>query len=467
MLDNQRLFIATMPALVAFALVAFTTQIFNDGDTYLHIAAGARMLSDHAVLFHDRFSYTFGDKPWDAHEWLSEIVMAFAYKTSGWAGIALLFAAAFGLATGLLAFHLRRWFPTSTTVIVVVLALSCMAGSLLARPHLLALPLLELWTAGLAIARSERRSPSWLLLPVMALWANLHGGFVFGFVLLAFLGVEALLEEPGNRQTLKSWAFFSVGAVFAAMLTPHFVDGLIFPFRLIATAQLANIGEWQPANFAALQPFELVLLAAIYVFLSRGVKLPAIRLLALLLLLHLSLQHVRHQMLFAMAVPLLLAEPLANALNLRPESKLRAVHPTWIVAALVVAICVCVTRLMGPVSRGGDAVTPEVALKHVPGSVIAMPVLNDYSFGGYLIFRGVPVFIDSRAELYGDAFLQNYSRIIRPDTAALKATLEKYRIGWTILKPDSPAVVVLDLLPGWRRVYTDRIAVIHVRDSGH
>ena len=112
-------------------------------------------------------------------------------------------------------------------------------------------------------------------------------------------------------------------------------------------------------------------------------------------------------------------------------------------------------------------VTPEVALKHVPGSVIAMPVFNDYSFGGYLIFRGVPVFIDSRAELYGDAFLQNYSRIMRPDTAALKATLEKYRIGWTILKPDSPAVVVLDLLPGWRRVYADRIAVIHVRDSGH
>ena len=202
-----------------------------------------------------------------------------------------------------------------------------MAGSLLARPHLLALPLLELWTAGLVIARSERRPPSWFLLPVMALWANLHGGFVFGFVLLAFLGVEALLEEPGNRQTLKSWAFFSIGAVFAAMLTPHFVDGLIFPFRLIATAQLANIGEWQPANFATLQPFELVLLAAIYVFLSRGVKLPPVRLLILLLLLHLSLQHVRHQILFAMAVPLLLAEPLANALKVRPEPKAACNEP--------------------------------------------------------------------------------------------------------------------------------------------
>lgn len=462
--ERERLLASLFAALAAYAVLAFTPQIFNDGDTYSHIAAGTRMLSEHAVLFRDPFSYTFAGQPWSAHEWLSEIVMALAYLAGGWSSVALLFAGAFALAAGLLAWHLSRWFAPSTTLIVVALALSCMAGSLLARPHLLALPLLELWVAGLVIARSEHRKPSWKLLPVMTLWANLHGGFAFGFLLLAYAALEALIEEDDKLETLKSWGFFSVGAVIAALLTPHFIDGLIFPFRLVAMSQLANIGEWGPANFATLQPFEIVIAAALYIFLSRGVKLPIGRLLISLLLLHLALQHVRHQLVFAAVVPLLLAEPLAHALNARSPSSSRTAYPGWILAALMLAACVSVARLSWPISLGERGAAPIYALAHVPKNVISTPVLNDYSFGGYLMFKGVPVFIDSRAELYGDDFLRNYSKLIRPDAAVLRATLEKYKIGWTILTPNSPTVAVLDLLPGWRRLYADQIAVVHVRD---
>jgi hypothetical protein len=349
-------------------------------------------------------------------------------------------------------------------VLIVVLALACAAPSLLARPHLLALPLLEIWVAGLMIARSEHRAPSFALLPVMTLWANLHGGFAFGFLLLAYAGVEALIEEPGRRQTLKTWAPFVLGTTIAATLTPQFIGGLLFPFHLLGMGALANVGEWQPASFTGVQPFELVLFAAIYVFTSRGVTLPPLRVLMVLLLVHLALQHVRHQILFAVAAPLLLAEPLSRALN-RKTAPATPLSFIWPLTAFVLAIAVAFVRLSWTFPRGGEAMTPQAALAHVPQTVAATPVLNDYSFGGYLIFRGIRPFVDSRAELYGDDFLHNYARIIVPDTAALKTTLEKYHVGWTILPPQSPVNTILDLLPGWQRVYADPIAVVHIRST--
>lgn len=449
-------------ALLAFAALAFTQAIFNDGDTYWHVVAGGAMLDRHAILYRDPFSYTFNGAPWQAHEWLSEIFMALAYRAGGWGGVALLSAGAFALTAGLLCWHLGRWLAPSAQAVVVVLALACMAGSLLARPHLLALPLLEVWVFGLASARSEHRAPHWSLWPAMTLWANMHGGFAFGFLMLALFGLEALIEEPDKRKTLISWSVFGIGAVLAALLTPHFVQGLLFPLHLTSMSALGNVGEWAPTSFAGLEPFEVAVLAGLYFLLSRGVKLPVMRIVTVLVLLHLALTHQRHQMVFAAAVPLILAEPVARALGMRAQ--MWRPRLGWIVPALVLAVAIGALRLGVDVPRGGRLVTPEAALAHVPDALKAQPVLNDYGFGGYLIFEGVRPFIDSRAELYGDAFLGNYAKIISPDPKALAATIARYRIGWSIFPPTSPVVAMLDRTPGWHRVYGDDVAVVQTRN---
>ena len=115
--------------------------------------------------------------------------------------------------------------------------------------------------------------------------------------------------------------------------------------------------------------------------------------------------------------------------------------------------------------RADSAVAPITALAHVPPALRSTPVLNDYSFGGYLIFAGVRPFIDSRVELYGDAALKNYAALIRPERAALEATLRRYDIRWSSFAPSSPIVSELDARPGWHRLYTDRFAVVQIRDS--
>jgi len=104
--------------------------------------------------------------------------------------------------------------------------------------------------------------------------------------------------------------------------------------------------------------------------------------------------------------------------------------------------------------------TPAAALAAARQNQIAGPVFNEFNFGGFLIFSGVPTFIDGRADVYGDRFLRRY---IRPED--LPGLLSQYRITWTLLGVQHPHVLLLDHLPGWRRLYADAVAVVHVREK--
>jgi hypothetical protein len=118
------------------------------------------------------------------------------------------------------------------------------------------------------------------------------------------------------------------------------------------------------------------------------------------------------------------------------------------------------TRLMVPIVRKDGPTAPITALAHVPAALRAQAVLNDYAFGGYLIFAGVRPFIDARAELYGSAALRQYAAITQPDRAVVTRVLQDNHMRWTILSPANPAQVVIDGLPGWCRLYADDVAVV-------
>ena len=270
----------------------------------------------------------------------------------------------------------------------------------------------------------------------MPLWANLHGSFAFGLALAAALGVEAVIESSDRGKTAVAWAIFVAAATASCLLTPFGLDGLLFPLHLSAMHGLGHIGEWQPSDFSTISPFEIALLAGLGAFALGRIKVAPIRLLILLGIVWLALTHSRHQMLFGVTAPLLLAAALAAAWPARDRSGNALLAP---LAAAGFAVLIAV-RLMVPVVRGDDPVTPATALAHVPRFVRETPVLNDYAFGGYLIWNGVKPFIDSRADLYGDIFLDNYAAITQPDKDALAASLAYYHVRWTIFSAHAPVV---------------------------
>jgi hypothetical protein len=459
---------AAVPWIAGIAMLAltlFAPGVLNDGDTFSHIAAGDWMIAHRGVPYTDPFSFSDAGAPWVAHEWLAEILMAAAFGAAGWAGVVGLTALAAALAFFQLGRHLTRWVASGPALLMLLLAGACIVPGLLARPHILALPVFEAWVAGLAIARGRGRAPPWRLLPLMVLWANLHGGFIIGLLLIVPFAGEALLAERARWQAVAAgWGGFLVAATIAAMLTPHGVTGLIFPFQLAGMSELARIGEWRPADFSTIEPVELVLLVGLYVALTRGARLPVLRLLVILGLLHMALVHTRHQMLIGMIVPLLIAEPLGAAV---PAGDRGRHAGWWSGAGLALAVGLLLVRALIPIVRVDGPSAPITALANVPPALRGEPVLNDYGFGGYLIFAHVRPFIDGRADMYGPAFLQRYEAITRPDRPALEATLRDYRIRWTLLAAADPAVSVLDGLPGWCRLHADDVAVVHVRsDTG-
>lgn len=461
-ISRVTLVVVALVASAVFTLALVSPAIFNDGDTYWHVRAGQWMLAHRAILMRDPFSLALAGRPWDAQEWLSEIAMAGAFGMFGWSGVAVLTGLAMATSVMVLGLYLARHLDPVPCLVVLALAVSCVMPDYLARPHILALPFMTAWLVGLARATEMRRAPHWPLLPVMALWANVHGSFVFGLALLIPFGLESVLASTdGRMERARGWGLFAAGAVAATLLNPRGLAGLLYPFVLMQVQSLSAVGEWQALDLHAYNPVEFAVFAALFFLLWRGVRISAFRIVVLLLLVHLSLVHARYGMLLGIAGAVLVAGPIGAAVQ-RTEREAEAWHG-WRTAVVFFAalLLVCAAaRIAVPIKMEDGPAAPVFAFAAVPRALAAEPVFNNYSFGGYLIFEGVHPFVDSRADFYGDAYLAAYARAIDADKTDMERLFAKYGIKWTILKPADPLVQVLDRRPGWHRIFTGPSAVV-------
>lgn len=453
--------------LLTFAAILWTRAIFNDGDTFWHLVAGGWIIDHGAIPHTDPFSFTFQGKPWLMHEWLAEVIMAFVHSLCGWSGLALLTAAAMGLTVWLVARVASRWLGGVALWLTVLLGLAMIGPHLLVRPHILILPVMAAWIGELVEARAEDRQPGWWLIGLMVVWANMHGSFLLGLCVICPFALEALLAAPADkkRAVVMGWGSFGIVALIASLVTPHGLDGLIFPIKLLLMPGIAGVNEWAAADFSKQSVLEIGLLAALFVIIRQKAEIPIIRLVLLLGLLHLTLQHVRQEMVLGMVAVLLLAEPLGHTftgtLNGRPGQH-RSAYPAMASVAVVILALVTV-RLIVPVAEPRNANTPVEALAAVPETLRVKPVFNNYDFGGYLIWKGVKPFIDGRTDMYGADFFARYNAAVLPDAVVLQQTLEDHHIQWTLLRNDNAAVMAMDHMPGWKRLHADPQFVVHVR----
>ena len=459
---------AALPWLVGAGVYALLLtlgpRLLNDPDSYSHIAVGRWIMAHGAVPTSDPFSFSMHGAPWIAFEWLSEVIYAAVHALSGWAGVVVLAAAAIALAVGLLTRFLLRELSPTPALLMVIAAVVLLAPHMLARPHVLTLPIMVAWAAALVRCMDRRAPPPYWALPLLVLWANLHGSVVLALGLIGPAVLEALLDEKRSEwpRVLLRWLPFTALAVAACCLTPYGPGSLLMPLTTLGVGDaLSWIAEWRPQDFGHFGAFEFLLLTGIFA-LSRGVTLPMVRALVVLGLMHFAMAQVRNADLLAVLAPLYLAAPLARQFGARAEDdatgSARGVNLTAL-GVMIVATGLALVRDVRPALHN----TPEAAVANADLAK-AGPVLNDYSFGGYLIFAGIPTFIDGRAELYGGQFIARYNR----DVALTKLgdfleLLDQYKFGATLLALETPAVALLDRLPDWQRVYSDDVAVVHKR----
>lgn len=464
----------------AFVLALAGGAVRFDPDAYWQIATGRWILAHGYVPTHDLYSFTLPGAPWIVQEWGAELLMNVVYGLGGWQGLGLLCAALFGLTIGYLArFLLARMEPLHA-LLLTVLAACMMFSYIIVRPYEIVWPLTALWVGGLIESRERRGAPPWWLLGVMLIWANLHGSFILGLGVATVIAVEAIVDAKGNRMDAgRKWGAFIAAAFGCAMLNPQGYRLLLFPFHLLGLHVLSELTEWQQPSFQGLPVFGLWLLSLLALAFSGRVRLPLLRSMTLLALIYMALQHVRNVSLLGFIAPLLIASPLADQWKKMPArrrnaealdrgfralarpGKIAALCATLVIAGAL-GFAVVAVRKSDPPGK----FTPRAALDVLLADRPDARIFNDYNFGGYLIFRGVPVFVDGRADMYGDRFLEPYFAALRLSARGnIGALLKKYRINAILMSPQWPVVRLLDRMPHWKRVYADKVAVVYLRSG--
>jgi hypothetical protein len=468
-------------ALLSLFVLVRSSRLLGDADTYWHLAAGRWIIDHGRVPTTDPFSHSMFGAPWTAHEWLAEVVIALVHQGGSWPALVLMTVLCWALALALLTRFLLARLEPIHALLFTALAIGMSIIHLLARPHAFVMPLLVFWVVKLVDCNERGAPPPWWLLALMVLWANLHGSFTLGLGLTAAIGFEAVLAAPRDARyaLFRRWSIFLLLCVVASMLTPSGWRGLWFTFHVMrADVALTVIGEWQPPNFRGGNPLEVWILLMLGLAMAGRLRVPWVRMVVLLGLTHLALNYVRNVPILGLISPMLLAQPFAHSWYAAPSRGADAVRldrwfrslagPSsrrgWIVT-IAIFVVVSVATLRNYDVEPAQARTPEAALDAArKANVIERPVFNDYGFGGYLIYQGIPVYIDGRSDMYGDLFLTRTIEAMHAKDKFVEL-LDQFQIGWTLLIPGSAALAFLENLPGWRQIYADNVAVVHVRTA--
>lgn len=443
-------------------------HLLADPDSLWHSYFGGRILSTGELPTTDRHSHSFNGAPWIAKEWLSQVILSIAHQAGGWYGVVVL-----GAATGAAAFTmtghalLRRLDP-AVAIVPLGLAFLLMLPHAVARPHLVAAPVMMAWFVILLEAAENGRAPPLAASLLMTLWANLHGSFLFGLAFGALFVVEAVLRATDRRRILLGWAAFLAAAGLAALIHPYGIEHVAAARKVLDLGPAkAVIMEWRPADFSRFNFVELFLVAALGAGLLLGLRLPLSRFVMIVALVHMALSHHRHVLLLGLIGSLLIAPALA-ALNRAADaagSDDRMAVFKGIAASVVGLTAIAFGgHLAGWTYEPNPRFTPAAAVAAARAAGATGCVINGYGFGGYLIANDIPTLIDGRTELYGGDFT---ARVIAAmnlrDLAALDEMLDDRRAGWTLIEAGTSMVAYLDRHPGWRRVYGDDVAVVHVK----
>ncbi|MEO7635441.1 MAG: hypothetical protein ABIS38_07330 [Sphingomicrobium sp.] len=438
------------------AALGSSTTIFNDGDVSWHLATGQWILDHCAIPQTDPFSFTWAGKPWVPIEWLAEVVLAVAHRLAGYSGIAALVTLALAALHASVFVNAARYVRPFAAVGIIVAMDVVLIPMMLARPHLLAWPLVAGWTWLMLRAREQDRAPPLIAALLIVLWANLHGSFVIALAIAAAFGLEALLATSDKARVIRQWGLFGLACAIAAMVNANGFEGVLHPFKIANLAMLPLIEEWKPSN-PTVTPFFFILLAGSLLLIAlRRPGLSPVRWVMLAGLLGLALLQVRHQAVLAIVAAMIVPTGFASR-ALVVERK-----PALLAAAAIAALIT--VRAILPLDLPENETNPWRLIARVPAELRTEPVLNGYSMGGPLILSGIRPYIDGRGDMYGDDLVLGYKRIIDGNPAALDAAITRWNIRWAILpRRYAKLIALLDRSPGWRRIGSDKAGIIYFR----
>jgi hypothetical protein len=476
--DSELGHLVGLVALYSFLAVLFTRAFYiSDPDIWWHLRTGEWILAHRAVPFTDPFS-SFGlGKPWVAYSWLFDVLTASAFARFGLLAI-VGYELMVRLALTAALFHLVRGLCTGfwRAIALTAAGLWVMTEVIGPRPGMLTILFVILeFDLLLFASRTGRTKALWLLPPMFALWANWHIQFVYGLFVLGVFACEPLLDWlTGYRSREKialpakqTWLVLAASAV-ATLLNPYGwkIYSTVFLY-MGQTGAFDAITELRAMTFREPQHFAVLLLAlgaAMAIGWRRDARpLWLVFLTVTSLLAFRSVREVWFLAIVAVAV-------IAGGRNRGDEERPVPVPPRL---RLAVGVCALAVVVVSIVRYGVDndwlgmqvaGSFPEAAASFVDQHRLPGPLLNDLSWGGYLIWRlpQLPVAIDGRTNVHGDDRIREFYNLWtgKPGWAS---DPELARANLVITPRDSAITALLRMDPRFMVAYQDVQAVVFQR----
>jgi hypothetical protein len=489
---------ATLLAVATIALSSVT--VF---DFWWYLASGQRILATRSVPTTDPFSYTAEGRPWINHMWATQVLFTVLWER--WGRLALigmktaLVTATFAVILGMM--RARGVHPLLAAA-VTLLAARTGAEFWHARPQTFTYLFMAILAWLLRPGWEDRRLTFGVVPALMILWVNLHAGFLMAGVLIGIMGLGTALPLLVDRERRRAgWRVLrltgALGALAAAasLVNPFGVRAILFPLDVVSNVPfMTSTIEWFPPNFhhASFRPLELMLLLLFPAFAWGRGRLSAVDVGLVLVFANLGLTSVRHVPLFAVVA----APPLADALGgtlaavrridwARVREAVKRRLPslgrplTTPGAPLLGGAVLLLAAVSGYWAAMAGAPTnplrldlhedryPERTMMFIREHQLPAPLFSVYAWAGYELWRLYPeyrMFMDGRTHVYGTDVLKDFLEVTNVGPR-WQDVLDKWQVQTILALRPSPLTETLLAQGGWRQVFTEREAIVFVRET--
>jgi hypothetical protein len=317
------------------------------------------------------------------------------------------------------------------------------------------------------------------------LWVNLHAGYLLGLAIMGIYLIGGLTEilvaefqkkeKIGRIPTLRSILIqccFLGACILAALANPNGIKILIYPFQtLISPSMQQLIQEWFSPDFHQMmwQPFAWLILVLIGIGMISKRSISPTNILVTLILGYAALRSMRNIPLFAIAVIPTLSEQIGSLVRIpserRPPSRLFTIIVPFLILCLVFVISLRFVQVAREQSEAEIENFPKAAVAWLLENKPQGNLFNSYGWGGYLIWKTYPefpVYIDGRADVYGDKFIFDYMTVYRAEQG-WEDKLNARAVHTVLIESNAPLANMLSHSPTWRVAFEDKTSTIFIR----
>jgi hypothetical protein len=468
----------------AFAFL-FASRPMGDADFWFHLKTGEYVFSTGSVPRIEMYSFTFHGIPWTAHGWLSGVLFYAVWSIAGLKPLififALLTAIAFWIAFKRANSHL--FFAG----IAALLAVWASLPNIGVRPRVFTILFASIFLALLGrFARGGRERWIWVLVPLMTLWANLHGGFFIGLALIGLTAVgmmldrwTGVLEEPESfRPRLQKLSIIFVCAVLAVLVNPFGVKLYTGPIAVLRSPIFQDlVTDWLSPNFhlTTARPLMLLIVLTIAALTLSPRRPKPSEVLLFLATLYATLKTQRNGVIFALVSAPLFATYFQSWFDsTRFGKRFGAIRDDRNPRLAILFSLVMLLPLIAFGQKLKATVYSQPSQQSMRVPVQAVEYLKQHGvtgntfvapnvWGAYVLWAAPnnPVYIDGR-DVYPDTFVKEFVDILMGRTD-WRGIFNERGVQIVLIEPDTLLARQLGEAPGWERIYVDDMSIVFRR----